>query len=290
MQFRADYGELVIVVDNKSWRVAAYEYYKWARKNIREEDDNDWDELWAIIEQIKWETYENLPYPIHGAEGAEADDVFPIYINDNPNEKHMIVSNDKDLVVLTKAHNVEQWRPVMGKPYEIENHEQFEFDMFISGDKADGIPSIKCNDDFLKVQAQNKAMEQPVKRAPAISAKFKAGAWEAHLRDIDHEEATGEQNDNQLMDFLRCSLSKREIENNPKLPENIYKHFVRNRQLIGLGYVPDEVNVAIRENLKHKRRNGLKTMMNFLTSKKMGLLAQRIKDFEPNTTLAPSLF
>ena len=181
------------------------------------------------------------------------------------NEPIKIVSNDKDMVVCTLKPNVSQFRPFTKTDYIVDNPSYFEFELIVKGDKADGIPSIKCCDDFLKSQILQKEKGEKVMRAPGITKPFLADLWEVYeTKDEDKIKAA--------------------------LGEEFYKNFVRNRQLISPQYIPRLVKDQILSDFKNMKRNSEMKTLNYMMSKRMNIMAKNISDFKPNRQLTVSLF
>ena len=121
-KFRKDYGELVIASDGKhSWRKQIFPNYKANRKKNREQSGHDWETIFDVINRIKSELIEFMPYKLIEVETAEADDVIAVLIRKiekivGPNhaKKILIVSGDKDFIHL---HNewVKQYNPILNK-------------------------------------------------------------------------------------------------------------------------------------------------------------------------------
>lgn len=74
-KFKNEFGELVIAMDNVSWRKNVFPYYKANRKKDREKSKVDWQSIFEIISKIRQELKDHMPYRIIDVEGAEADDV-----------------------------------------------------------------------------------------------------------------------------------------------------------------------------------------------------------------------
>ena len=178
--FRSDYGLLHICLDSKSWRDEIFKYYKYERRENRDGDDNDWTEIFQHIYSIQDEIKEFLPFPVIQAYGAEADDSIGVLAKSN-REPSMIVSNDKDFGALLKYDHVEIFRPIVkGKEkHPIKDPQKFEFELIVCGDKADGVPSVRCAEDFYVIQHKAKLEGKPIDRAPPVTAKLKMAWWAA---------------------------------------------------------------------------------------------------------------
>ena len=102
-KFRKEYGEVVIACDHSSWRKEVFPQYKASRRKGREESSMDWNEIFRIINQVREEIRDNLPYKVIHVERCEADDIIGVLthmkskVEFNP-DPIMIVSADKDLL------------------------------------------------------------------------------------------------------------------------------------------------------------------------------------------------
>lgn len=256
-QFRHEYGETVICYDSRSWRELDFPEYKYCRKNDRTDDGNDWDVIWEMFSDVQKEISEFMPYNTVQGLGAEADDIIG-YICNNPMEKILIVSNDKDFAIFSDNPLIKQYRPFDNSIYEVPDPKRFLFDLIITGDKDDGIPSIKCADDFYKQQLLDKQNGIKPTRAPSISAKLKDSLWELYNKDIKEFE--------------------QELEANSWLV-----NYKRNKKLIDLSdlsNLPDVVVKNIEISFNDYTRNPDNKMIKFFQEHRMYLLGKHITDFQ----------
>lgn len=76
VKFEREYGELVIACDNRRyWRKQVFPYYKANRKKAREDSGFNWPVIFDAINLIKEELRDNFPYKVLEVDGAEADDI-----------------------------------------------------------------------------------------------------------------------------------------------------------------------------------------------------------------------
>ena len=145
--FNEDYGEMVLVYDSKSyWRRDFFPQYKSNRRKNREEDNKDWDSIFEVLNQIKNEIKEFLPYKVVETYGAEADDVIATLCKHYQSEKIMIVSGDKDFIQLQKYDNVSQYSPVTKKLVNGVDPNVYIKEHVLKGDKSDGVPNVLSPD------------------------------------------------------------------------------------------------------------------------------------------------
>ena len=145
--FNEDYGEMVLAYDSKSyWRRDFFPQYKSNRRKNREEDNKDWDSNFEVLNQIKNEIKEFLPYKVVETYGAEADDVIATLCKHYQSEKIMIVSGDKDFIQLQKYDNVSQYSPVTKKLVNGVDPNVYIKEHVLKGDKSDGVPNVLSPD------------------------------------------------------------------------------------------------------------------------------------------------
>ena len=249
-----------LIFDSSAWRNKEFPLYKWTRKNSPDED-NDWEEIMTMISQITEEIKDNFPYPTMKVQGAEADDIIG-WMAQTTTEPLLIISNDKDFGALLQNPLVKQTRPcdkIRKIPYvKIDDPKRFEFDLIMHGDESDGVPSVRCPDDFFKVKFERKQEGLSAFRAPPISQKLKDEAYEA--------------------------LGKGEEVFRTHVGEEMYARFVRNRKLISLNleHIPESVVLGCERAWENRTRHGMNKTMNFMMQKRMSLFLKELTAFKPN--------
>ena len=145
--FNEDYGEIVLAYDSRAyWRKEFFPQYKSNRRKNREQDDKDWDSIFGVLNNIKEEVKEFLPYKVVEVYGAEADDVIAVLCKHYQNEKIMIVSGDKDFIQLQKYENVKQYSPITKKHVDGIDPSIYIKEHVLKGDKSDGVPNVLSPD------------------------------------------------------------------------------------------------------------------------------------------------
>ncbi len=245
-KFRKDYGELVIASDGKhSWRKQIFPNYKANRKKNREQSGHDWETIFDVINHIKSELKEFMPYKLLELETAEADDVIAVLIRKmerivGPNhaKKILIVSGDKDFIQL---HNewVKQYNPILNKYVgKDETPSIYIKEHILKGDRSDGVPNI-LSDDNVFVEGRR---QRPLSKK-RINELICAG-------------------------FLYTSLNDEE-----------QKNYDRNQKLIDLTYIPQELEEKIKsefDNIKVATRDKI---LNYFISRKLKTLIEVIDEF-----------
>ena len=146
-QFNKEYGEVILTYDSKHyWRREYFPNYKAMRKRGREKDNKDWDTIFSVLNKIKAEFKNNLPYKYLEVYGAEADDIIATLCKTNQNEKIMIISGDKDFIQLHKYPNVKQYSPILKKYVNDHNPSTYIKEHILKGDTSDGVPNVLSPD------------------------------------------------------------------------------------------------------------------------------------------------
>ena len=145
--FNEDYGEIVLTYDSRAyWRREVFPQYKHSRRKSRESDGKDWDSIFGVLNKLKEEVKEFLPYKVVETYGAEADDVIAIVCKHYQSEKIMIVSGDKDFIQLQKYSDVKQYSPILKKYVNGYNPDTYIKEHILKGDTSDGVPNVLSPD------------------------------------------------------------------------------------------------------------------------------------------------
>ena len=146
-QFHQEYGEVVLTYDSKHyWRREVFPQYKAGRKKGREKDNKDWDSIFSVLNKIKAEFKDNLPYKYLEVYGAEADDIIATLCKNYQDKKIMIISGDKDFIQLQKYSNVQQYSPILKKYVNGHNPDLYIKEHILKGDTSDGVPNVLSPD------------------------------------------------------------------------------------------------------------------------------------------------
>ena len=146
-QFQKDFGEVILTYDSKHyWRREYFPNYKASRRKGREKDNKDWDKIFGVLNKIKAEFKDNLPYKYLEVYGCEADDIIATLCKHNQDENIMIVSGDKDFIQLHKYPNVKQYSPILKKYVNDDNPTTYIKEHILKGDTSDGVPNVLSPD------------------------------------------------------------------------------------------------------------------------------------------------
>ena len=136
-----------------------FPYYKGTRKKDRQKSSLDWNEIFELLNKIRDEIRDHMPYKVVEVDGAEADDVIASLVRDQamrnirlqnnmqPAKKVLILSGDKDFVQLQRYKFVNQYNPIQKKFMNGIDPKVYLLEHIIKGDRGDGIPNFLSDDD-----------------------------------------------------------------------------------------------------------------------------------------------
>ena len=242
-KFRDKYGQMVIACDSSSWRKEYYPQYKYKRKASREESSMDWGQVFDIINTVKTEISENLPYKVIQVQSAEADDIIGALCMESQefgkNEPIMIVSADKDFIQLHKYDNVRQFSPMTKKFIENENPRRYLFEHVCKGDSGDGIPNCLSGDN---------TFVDGVRQAPVTKTKIET--WIESAEDLQS-----------VMD------------------SETYRNYIRNKKLVDLSEMPDALKADIINTYDCTKPVHKMKVLNYLIKKRCKMLIECVEEF-----------
>ena len=193
-QFTEEYGEVVPAYDSKHyWRRDYFPEYKFGRRKSREKSDLDWDAIFEVLNKIKAEFKDNLPYKYLEVYGAEADDIIATLVK-NKKEPIMIVSGDKDFIQLQKYSDVNQFSPILKKYVNGYNPDTYIKEHILKGDTSDGVPNVL---------SQDNTFVDGIRQRPLGRKKIET--WlDIHIDDLPEEVKRNYQRNKTLID-LTCA-------------------------------------------------------------------------------------
>lgn len=245
VKFRKEYGQMILACDGgNTWRKQYFPEYKASRKTSREESPVDWQEFYRILNLVRDEIGEHIPFQVIHVQGCEADDVIAVLAETTQEfgcgDKVMIVSSDKDFLQLQKYSNVKQFSPMKGKLLVSEDPIRELREKILRGDSGDGIPNVLSGD---KVFITEGARQTPV---------------------------TAKKIDNWLSNYEHLQ---------EQMTPEIYRNFIRNQNLIHLDQIPQEVQKTIIDNFKTVTPASKSKVLNYLVSKRCAMLVQSASEF-----------
>ncbi len=241
LRYRKEYGNMVLACDGGSWRKEIFPQYKANRKASRDSSGLDWVEFFRILNLVRDEIAENLPYKVVHIQNIEADDIIGTLAEKTQNfgqhEPVMIVSADKDFIQLQQYSNVRQFSPMTKNLVKEKDPVRYLQEHIMRGDSGDGIPNILSPDNCFV----DKLRQKP------ISSK-KIDAW--------------------IADYSNLST---------KMEQETYRNFQRNQALIDLSRVPQSKKDTIINTYDSVKTHS--NILNYLITKRCGLLIECAEEF-----------
>jgi len=249
LKYRDKYGAMVIACDGGSWRKDYFSEYKAARRKNRESSTLDWKEIFRIINAVKQEITESLPYRVVQYDKAEADDVIAVLVESTQEfgnyEPVMIVSADKDFIQLQKYDNVQQFSPLTKKQVTDKNPERYLLEHVFRGDSSDGVPNVLSDDRVF--------IEEGTRQTPLRTNKI--NEWCDAIKN------------NNLQSVM---------------PDDVYRNYIRNLNVIDLSKIPQDIKTGILETYSNCPVKGNSNVLNYLISKRCNLLISCVNEFFTN--------
>lgn len=242
VKYGNSYGKLVICCDSRtSWRKEIFAHYKQNRKKNRDESSINWDEIFAIISEMKQVLKDHFPYSVVEVDGAEADDIIAVLAKQyHKTENIMILSADHDYAQLQKYKGVKQYAPVQKKEIIVEDPHKSLMEHIIQGDKGDGVPNFLSPDN---------SFVDGIRQKSIMSAKLKV--W--------------------------VTQTKEEICTTPEM----IKNWERNEQMVCFDFIPSDIVSAILREYDSKKTPTLNknSIYNYMLAAKMRQLVNYLDDF-----------
>ena len=225
-QFTKEYGEVVLTYDSRHyWRREYFPNYKASRRKGRENDKEKWDTIFGVLNKIKAEFKDNLPYKYLEVYGAEADDIIATLCKSNQDQKIMIVSGDKDFIQLHKYLNVKQYSPIVKKFVNGHNPTTYIKEHILKGDTSDGVPNVLSPDN---------TFVDSIRQRPLGRKKIET--WlDIHIDDLPEEVKRNYQRNDKLinLDNIPIELEKEilDVYNEAKFGDRskLLNYFIQSR-------------------------------------------------------------
>jgi len=245
-KFRKEYGEMVIACDSKNvWRREVFPNYKAGRKANREKSEHDWDAIFSMLHTIKDEIKTFLPYKVIELETAEADDIIAT-----------LVRRQQRIVGPNHAKKI----------------------LILSGDK-----------DFIQLHNENVRQYNPVLSKFVGKGENPSIYIKEHIFKGDRSDGIPNilSDDNVFIEGRRQRpLSKKKINNwvndvffYTHFTEEEQKNYNRNRKLIDLSCIPQELEDKINNEFLNVKVASRDKILNYFITKKLKTLIEVIDEF-----------
>jgi 5'-3' exonuclease len=241
-KFGGKSDEVIICCDSKKyWRREVFPYYKASRKKDREASGVDWTTMFNTLSTVRSELQDNFPYKTIMIEGAEADDIIGTLVHKyhDKRDEITILSSDKDFMQLQVYPNVKQYSPVHKKFVRTANAEVYLKEHIIKGDRGDGIPNVASPDSVFVTGGRQKPMRKKM---------------------IEQ-------------------IANTNIDTVSDISEEIRRNYARNRQLVDLSQVPDDLQNTIVDAYENYKMNDRSKLLNYFIKYKLKNLMDNIGEF-----------
>lgn len=225
-KFGSSYGEPILAMDSREgyWRRDLFSHYKASRKKARETDKEKWETIFKIVNQVKDELLEVLPWKIIYVPTAEADDIIGVMaLAHGDHQDVLILSSDKDYKQLQVKKKVVQYSPIMKKWIRSEDPRRELQELILTGDGGDGIPNIKSPADAFVTGTRQTPITKKFKEEFISSGK----GYREHQERYDLNE--------QLIDLtkvpehIKDAILKESLEPPKGSMNKLYRFLVSNR-------------------------------------------------------------
>ena len=245
-KFRKEYGEMVIACDSGNvWRKQIFPNYKAGRKANREKSEHDWDAIFNMLATIKNEIKTFMPYKVIEVESCEADDIIATLIK---KVKNMIIPEHKKKILI------------------------------LSGDK-----------DFIQVHGPNVRQYNPVLNKFVGKGEDPVIYIREHILKGDRSDGIPNvlSDDNVFIEGRRQKpLSKKKLNNwvndvffYTNFTEEEEKNYNRNRKLIDLSSIPQEIEDKINNEFNDVKVASRDKILGYFINKKLKTLIEVIDEF-----------
>ena len=228
-KFRAD--EVVLGVDNSSWRKVVYPPYKGDRKKKKERKNINWDKIYELMDQFSENWKKHFPIKVIKTFGAEADDIIGVLAKHIKNEK-IVVSVDEDYLQLLKEDNIKIYHPIQKKFRQVEDVDTFLQKLYICGQKKDNIYNILTPLDF-NGDEQRKAALGENKFKKILEIGIDKWLDEEGIKEV-------EEHNKKIAEFNKKSDKKRLL-----YETNLRDRYELNKRIINFEYVPAPIKKSI---------------------------------------------
>jgi len=242
-KFRDEYGEMIIACDNKNyWRKKLFPYYKANRKKNIQKSELDWNAIFETMNKIRSELTEFFPYRIINIESAEADDVIATLTTHFGSDLN---SGEKILIVSGDKDFIQLHRFANVKQYDPvrkKNIHHNDPETYLKEHIIRG----DAGDGVPNFLSQDDCFVIGVRQTPITSKK--------------------------LADWVTKDPSE-------FCDQRMMRNYVRNKQLIDLSMVPEEIKEKIMEEYTRQENKDKKHLFNYFVKNKLKNLIEHIGDF-----------
>ena len=249
VKFGDEYGEIVIACDNRNyWRKQVFPYYKANRKKNIDNSELNWQSIFDCMSKIRSELKEFFPYKVIDIESAEADDIIATLVENYP-------------------RTLESFTDVFG----------MRGILILSGDK-DFIQLHKY--DYVKqydpVRKKFITSPDPEKYLKEHILKGDSGDGVPNILSSDNCFVVGERQKPMTQKKLDAWL---DLEPEKFCNEAQLRNYYRNKQLIDLTMIPEDLKEKIFDEYKNQPEKGKDKLLNYFIANRLKNLTEHITEF-----------
>jgi 5'-3' exonuclease len=238
-----DGTHVVICLEGRSWRKDFYEPYKANRKVIRDQrsvKEQEDDELFFEAYQDMIDFFaDKTNCTVIRQPNAEADDLIATWVQQHPDDEHVIVSTDSDFYQLL-AENVTQYNGTTDQIVSLEGFKNAKTGEWVI-DKKTGEPKKAIDPDFVLFEKCVRGDSSDNVFSAYPGARLKGSKNKTGILEAFNDRLTGGYNYNNFM--LQRWVDHEEQEH------RVRDDFERNKILIDLTQQPDEIKAECKQRI-----------------------------------------
>jgi len=240
LKFEQDFGEMIICADDKNyWRRSYFPYYKASRRTDRDKSELDWNTIFNALNNVREEIKEFFPYKVIQIETAEADDI----IGTIAHTEGMMLNSGKPILIL-------------------------------SGDK-----------DYIQLHTYGNVSQYDPTRKKWIRHSDPETYLHEHI--IRGDRGDGVPNilspdDCFVMSIRQGRVTQKRLDETKdinNMNEEMKRNYIRNKTLIDLTRVPDNIKEQILEAYNAENEKDRSLLFNYFVKNKLRNLMQHISEF-----------
>jgi hypothetical protein len=249
VKFGDEYGEIVIACDNRNyWRKQVFPYYKANRKKNIDNSELNWQSIFDCMSKIRSELKEFFPYKVIDIESAEADDIIATLVENY----HRTMESFTDIFGLRNV-------------------------LILSGDK-DFIQLHKY--DYVKqydpVRKKFITSSDPARYLKEHILKGDSGDGVPNILSSDNCFVVGERQKPMTQKKLDAWL---DMAPEDFCNESQLRNYYRNKQLIDLTMIPENLKEKIFDEYKNQPEKGKDKLLNYFIANRLKNLTEHITEF-----------
>lgn len=239
-KFRNEYGQLILCFDSPhSWRKDEFPYYKANRKTKRDKSELDWNMLHSFFDKVVEELKEYSPYKILRIDGAESDDSIGVICHQKGKQ---LAGMGEKILILSRDGDFKQL-------LKYGNVRQYD-----------------------PITDKNIVCQDPEEYLLIHTLKGDTGDGIPNVRSEDNHLI--------LKESRQKPITKKFIQSvkDEGIPEEYRRNFERNKKLIDLSLVPQDLkDVILEEFFEEKKKKN--NMLNYMMKYKLKNLTKYLADF-----------